>query len=361
MKQFRTFVLAATAVGVAACTEQTEQTLPFDPATTTTATGTVGTSGGTVTLASGAELSVPNGALSASSGITLTREANPTIPSTLGTVVGQFAVRLGITGGTLNRPARLEILTGDLSANPNAWLADFAVTDGAGITEIESDVGVDLSNGRAIGNVRRAGLYTVVVPNDTTEVGTLADASVAEDLSVVGSELFTGDVRSISQNCRPRAGTGNTIPSCAGVSAQATASLLNQVGRATLTRPSINGTLTLSPTVTAGVSTASGSITLRAMVRVRQGGTSRGGFAGRIPVSLTLSANSNSRVTQSGGTLSLTGFTVSGAEPAFGAQPTSFTLTATSATTAVLAYTGTVSTGDATGTIRVRFPFTIGY
>lgn len=364
MSQFRQLVLAATIVGIAACAEQEDQTLPFDPATTTTSQGTVTGSGGIVTLASGAEVAFPSGALSGSSQVTVTGVANPTLPAGIGTALGTRSIQVGAAGGAaLVNPARLTLIAPEVRTNANGWLTDFAITTSAG-TEIAPDVGVDLSNGRIIGNIPSFGTITPVIP-PASELVTVTRGVSA---SVVGSgDLFTGPVRTISQSCRARAVTGNTIPACAGFTASASGSLLDQVGEARLARPRIDGSITLAtdPRLVGG-SAATGSITMRAVVRVRQAGTSAGGVGAWIPVEVSLVASSTSRVSQAQNTniLTLTGFTVGVARPAFGSTGTvpSFQIVPTSATTGSFVYTGTVNLGSGTtGQIQARFPFNIGY
>lgn len=365
MLQFRQLVLAATVVGVAACAEQEDQSLPFDPQATTSAQGTVGGSGGTVTLASGAEVFFPSGALSGASQITVASVANPTLPAGIGNPLGTQSVQIGAAGGaSLVNPAQLTLINSAVQSNPDGWLADFAITSG-GTTEIASDVGVDLSNGRIIGNIPSFGVITPVLPpaSELVNVTTLAAASV-----VGSAELFTGAVRTISQNCRARAAAGNTIPACTGLAASASGSLLNQVGAARLARPRIEGTITLATDPRAvGGSAATGSITMRAVVRVRQAGTSAGGVGARIPVEVALVANAASRVSQAAGTnvLTLSGFSVNVARPQFGSTGPiqSFQIQPTSATSGAFVYNGTVNLGGnlGTGQIQVRFPFTIGY
>lgn len=364
MLQFRQLVLAATVVGVAACAEQEDQTLPFDPATTTSSQGTVTGSGGIVTLASGAEVAFPSGALSGSSQVTVSGVANPTLPAGIGTPLGPRSVQIGAAGGaSLVNPARLTLIAPGVQSDANGWLADFAITTPSG-TEIAPDVGVDLSNGRIIGNIPSFGTVTPVIP-PASELVTVTRGVSA---SVLGSaELFTGPVRTITQNCRARAAQGNTIPACAGFTASASGSLLDQVGEARLARPRIEGSITLAtdPRLVGG-SAATGSITMRAVVRVRQAGTSAGGVGGRIPVEVSLQALPGSRVTQASGTnvLTLSGFQVNFARPAFGASGpiSSFQIQPTSATGGAFVFTGTVNLGSGTsGQVQVRFPFIIGY
>lgn len=365
MLKYRGLAIAAAVLGVAACSEQEDQTLPFDPATTNSAQGTVAASGGVVTLASGAEVSFPNGALSGSSQITIGRVANPTLPSIIGTPIGSQSIQIGAAGGaSLVNPAQLTLLASQVQSDANGWLADFAITNASG-TEIASDVGVDLSNGRIIGNIPAFGTITPVIPpaSELVTVGTLPSASVGGEGVV--ADLFTGPVRTISQDCRARASAGNTIPACTGFSANASGSLLNQVGEARLARPRIQGTITLTgdPRVAPGA-TASGSITIRAVVRVRQAGSTAGGVGARIPIEVSLSANANSRVTQAAQTnnLTLSNFTVTAARPAFATAPVTFTIVPTSATAGAFVFNGTVNLGNnTTGQIQARFPFTIGY
>lgn len=366
MLKFRHLVLAATVVGAAACAEQEDQTLPFDPATTNSAQGNVAGTGGTVTLASGAEVSFPAGALSGSAQISISRVANPTLPAIIGTPLGTQSIQIGAAGGaSLVNPAQLTLLASEVQSNPNGWLADFAITNASG-TEIASDVGVDLSNGRIIGNIPAFGTITPVIPpaSELVPVGNgIPAASIAGDGAV--AELFTGPVRTISQDCRARAATNNTTPACTGFTAFASGSLLNQVGEARLARPRIQGTITLTgdPRVAPGA-TATGSITIRAVVRVRQAGTTAGGVGARIPIEVSLSANANSRVTQAAQTnaLTLNNFTVTAARPAFATAPVTFQITPTSATSGAFVFNGTVNLGNnTTGQIQARFPFTIGY
>lgn len=370
MVQIRQIVLATAVIAVGACSEQEDQKLPFDPATTTTSSGTVPANGGRVTLASGAEMTVPAGALTGASNITLTRVANPTLPAGIGTPLGTQSVQVGAGGSVGFRPdssAQMEIIVPGLSGNPDAWLADFAVTNANG-TEVASDVGVDISNGRIIGNFSDFGTLTPVIPAASERV-TVGSGIPA--LSVVGdgnsAELFTGAVRSISQNCRMRAGGQTTVPPCAGFQAFASAQVLNQFGSAVLQRARVSGSITLaSDPRLAGGAAATGSISVAAVVRVRQSGTTATGVAPRIPVRVALVAGSNARVSQAAQTniLTLSGFSVQVARPLFGqAQlPQSFNIVPTSATSGAFVYNGSVNIGNnVSGAIQVRFPFTIGY
>ncbi|MCU0624139.1 MAG: hypothetical protein MUF53_09780 [Gemmatimonadaceae bacterium] len=365
MLQYRQLALVAAVLSVAACAEQEEQTLPFDPATTTSAQGTVSGTG-TVTLASGAEVFFPAGALSGSSQITISRVANPTLPAGIGTAIGGQSIQIAAAGGaSLVNPAQLTLLASQVQSDPNGWLADFAITNG-GTTEIASDVGVDISNGRIIGNIPSFGTITPVIPPASELIAVsngIPAASVVGDAPA--AELFTGAVRTISQDCRARAAQGNTIPACTGFTASASGSLLSQVGEARLARPRIQGTITLTgdPRVAPGA-TASGSITIRAVVRVRQAGTSAGGVGARIPIEVSLTANANSRVVQAAQTniLTLNNFTVAAARPAVASAPVTFQIVPTSATGGAFVFNGTVSLGNnTTGQIQARFPFTIGY
>jgi hypothetical protein len=370
MLKIRHLVLAATAMGVGACTEQEDQTLPFDPATTTTSSGTVATTGGRVTLASGAELTVPAGALTGTSNITLTRVPNPTLPAGIGAALGTQSVQVGAGGSVgfaANGSAQMEIIVPGLAGNADAWLADFALTNASG-TEIASDVGVDISNGRVIGNFSDFGTLTPVIPPASERVTVGSGIPVT---SVVGdgvsAELFTGPVRTISQNCRMRAGGTTTVPQCAGFQAFGSAQVLNQFGAAALQRVRISGSITLTgdPRL-AGGAAATGSISVAGVIRVRQSGTTANGVAPRFPVRVSLVAGANARVSQAAQTniLTLSGFSVNLAQPAFGqAQlPSSFTIVPTSATAGQFVYNGSVNIGNnVAGSIQARFPFTIGY
>jgi hypothetical protein len=360
MVRIHKVTLAAAAMALAACGEQTEQTLPFDPATTTTATGSVGTSGGVVSLASGAQVTVPVGAITGSSSVTLANAATPALPAGSGTPLGSRSFSLTSPGGSLINPVDFEMLVPDVVTNPNGWLADFVVGSGTA-AEVEADVSVDLSNGKMVGKISQFGVITPVIPpaEDIVAVDVLpAGAELVAD-AIAPNDLFTGPVRTISQNCR----RGGGAPPCVGFTARASGTLLAQVGSARLTRPAIAGSITLTgdPRVGNGA-LAAGSLTLRGVVRVRQSGTSAGGLAARIPIRVTLNSTGASRVVQNATTnaLTLTGFTVSAA-PAFSGVPTSFTIVPTSASTGVFEYRGTVSVGNGVGTVAVRFPFNIGY
>lgn len=371
MSHVRSLTVLALSAVVAGCAEQQDQSLPFDPASQTTATGTVSGTGGTVSLASGAQVQFPAGALTGSSQVTVAR-TSATVPAAMGSPVG--ATGFSITSaGALTAPMRVELLVPGLSGTTDGWLADLAVVTTSGV-EIAADAGVDLSNNRLLANVPTFGTLVPVLP-PASDVQPVTSGIPAQVLPVEGPPvaLFSGAVKTISSNCRPfsPAPGGATVARCTGVRAFASAALLNQVGTARLVRPRIEGTLTLSgdPRVQPGAA-ATGTITMRAVVRVRQSGTA-GGFAGRIPVVVTLTAGANARVSQSvvtiGSTqasrLSLTNFTAS-VSPNFGqtSSPVSFTIDEVTPTSGEFIYNGTVNLGGgASGQVQVRFPFTIGF
>lgn len=371
MTSVRPMTLLALAATIAACSEQQDQTLPFDPAQQTTTTGTVPSTGGTVSLASGAQVQFPSGALSGSSQVIVAR-ASATVPAGMGTPVGTSGVSV-TSAAALTAPMQVELLVPGLGQQTDGWLADLAVVTPSGV-EIAADAGVDLSNDRLLANVPTFGTLVPVIP-PAADVQPVTSGIPAQVLPVDGApvDLFTGPVRTISQNCRPFSpGSGiASVPRCAGLRAFASVSLLNQLGSARLVRPRVEGTITLTgdPRVAPGA-TAAGTIVMRAVVRVRQSGAA-GGFAGRIPVTVTLTAGANARVTQSTVTvgtssisrLALTNFTAS-VSPSFGqaSAPASFNIDEVTPTSGEFVYTGTINLGNnATGQVQVRFPFTIGY
>lgn len=373
MMRVRPMTFLALAAVAAACSEQQDQTLPFDPVSQTSTSGTISSGGGAISLASGAEVRFPSGALSGSPQVVITR-VTQVVPGTMGTAIGGTGISV-TSPSPLIAPAQMqvELLVPGLGQAPDGWLADLAVVTPSGV-EVASDVGVDLSNNRLLANVPAFGTLVPVLP-PAGDVQPVVSGVPAQVLPTDGPPpaLFSGPVRTISSNCRPFAPAQGTAPvaRCTGVRAFASAVLLNQLGTARLVRPRIEGTLTLAgdPRVGDGA-TVTGSMTMRAVVRVRQPGTALG-FAGRIPVTVTLAAAPASRVSQTTvtvGSTSISRLTLRGltatVSPNFGqsSAPASFTIDEVTPTSGEFIYNGFVNIGGgASGQVQVRFPFTIGY
>jgi hypothetical protein len=364
MQTSRTIALALAVTGLAACS-QTEQKLPFDPSSVTTSTQTVTTSGGALSLPAGASLTIGAGALGGSASIGLATATTPGSVAALGAAAGASFAVTGPAGTTFNSPLIFEQAVGNLTG-ADAWLTSYVVTTGAS-SSLLTDVDVDASNGALRARLSSFGTLTPVVPAaaDQFSVTDSVSAALLDAPLNVASLTYNNPVKTISQDC----GLATSAGRCTGIRASATGTLLSQFsGQAKILRPTAAGTLTLTgdPRLVAGA-TASGSIEVRAVLRVKRPAGNNASSPGAASVRLraTLTANANTRVYQAANTdvLTISGATVT-FEPSFGAGgvPVTFTINPVDATHGAFRFNGTVNLGNGTsGDVVARFPFNIGF
>lgn len=196
---------------VAACL-QPDQELPFELGEGTTATRTIGPNGGTVSLPSGVAVTIPPGALSVPTSITLTPRLDAAFPADAGRVVPGTAYDVGPSGVALRAAARLAIRLPAAGLPSEDALRLGAAYVAQGRAHLLGTGSYDATSRLLTASLPSLGPVAAVVSDDAVPVGTgtpppLDGGSFAAGTS--GAAALTGGtggaeaMQPFSADCRP--------------------------------------------------------------------------------------------------------------------------------------------------------------
>jgi hypothetical protein len=352
-------VLSATLL--AAC-QPDEQTLPFETSSPTPVSQTISTGGGLISTPAGAALLFPSGSLGAPTSVTITPSAPSAIATALGTPLASNAMTIGPSGQQLAAPAVFE--TKIETTNANTWLAAVLLEAGT-FRKVYANVNIDLNNGILRTNINRLGTLTPFIAPASARFPVpsfLANAAVHTSLDLPAQTAANG-VKFLSKSCGGFTAAGTYVP-CAGLSASASANLIQKYGTVEGIFPIINGSLTFTGDPSVALTTVTG--TFDASTNFRVAASAPGGSATTLDFFITVNATAATRASQVGSTLTLTNVSVTkswtGHSPVTTTQNLVFTVVGG---TAKFDESRTVDLGDdanglpQTGTVRFQLVFDI--
>lgn len=160
----------ALALWSAACL-QSDQKLPFELDEGASATGSIGPAGGTVSLASGVAVTIPAGALTVATQITLTPRLDASFPGDAGRVIPGTVFDLAPEGLALLQPARvaLRIPGQDVSADQQILLG--VAQTAAGRSDLLASGSYDATARLLTAELTTLGPVAAVLADDAIPVG----------------------------------------------------------------------------------------------------------------------------------------------------------------------------------------------
>lgn len=315
-------------LALAAC-EQESQPLGIDP-TAGAVERTLSAAGGRISLASGAALHFPAGALAGQAQVSL--EAAPEAGAGVAGALASSVYRAGPAELPLQLPVLAE-LSFDAAA-PSAWLASVVVAGPAGVEE-HGGTRLDLTTGIARADVEQLGTLAVVVPEAAAvfAVRPLGSAAPAGQATPIATRV---GLDSLHISC------GAPGRRCGGIDIEASANLLSRARSVAVLYPSIQGGLKLDPLT----STVRGTIAVDAIIRVL---LQSGAIATSLPLEIErFEINQRVSLPAPFGSLSAS------LGAAAGAAPTAFTIRVTDTVQIINA-----SGEEETATIAISFPVQI--
>ncbi len=237
---------------LAAC-DQTSQNLPFEVEGETIRTITA--DGGTISSPAGVSLTVPAGAFSGPTTVTLGQVQAPAgVPGS----PTSSAFSIESSGSPLGRAAQLEIRLAETADPALAWMASIVGTTGGGFVEYPGGR-VDLSTGVVWNGVDGLGTFVAVIPPPEAIFPVQEGLSLSRSAALSLPAFVGVTIDSIAVDC------GDAANRCGGVSARASGNLLRMVSASALLYPHFSGTLRI------GEESVTGSINARATMRILLG------------------------------------------------------------------------------------------